>query len=788
MEARISVRNLVEFILRSGDIEAGKGSSFDTEAMQAGSRIHRKIQSRQGSSYSAEVKLGRTDLVEIEEGSIELTVEGRADGIISGKKLVVIDEIKGMYADIWKMEKPIEVHRAQAMCYAYIYAKENKKKKMGVRLTYCNLETEDIRYFDEELTVAELEKWYRTLIETYAVWAIWEQNWMLQRNATLRELEFPFSYREGQKKLVRDVYLSIIREKKLYLEAPTGVGKTISTIFPSVKAMGEKKINKMFYLTAKTITRSVAENTFLLLSKKGVDLKTITITAKDKICIHEKADCNPVKCERAKGHFDRINDAIYDVLTHENRITRDVIEEYAAKHMVCPYEMSLDVANWADGVVCDYNYAFDPNVYLRRFFAGETRKDYAILIDEAHNLVERAREMYSARLYKEDFLKVRKLVEGYDRKLANRLAACNRDMLELKRKCEEMEVVGSIETLAMHLLHLYGGLQDFMQEFPELENGETVRDLFFAIRHFLNMYEYLDDKYVMYTDYSEQNDFRLTLQCMDPSANLERCLEKGKSSIFFSATFLPIGYYKEQLSGTKEDYAVYAPSPFSEEKRLLMVAGDVSTKYTRRTESEFQRIAGYIVDFVSARDGNYLIFFPSYKYISDILVYLEDADWANETQILVQQSDMSEGEREEFLQTFSENSEGTRVGLCIMGGIFGEGIDLKNDDLIGAVVVGTGLPMVCAERELFREYYDEKKKAGFEYAYLYQGMNKVLQSAGRVIRTTEDVGAILLLDERFLEKRYTDLFPREWFPYKRVNQNTMKKELAMFWGKYSEKS
>jgi Rad3-related DNA helicase len=791
---KISVRNLVEFILCSGDLDNTKTRS-DADAMQAGSKMHRKLQKQMGANYTAEVPLSITVPVSREDISFELTIEGRADGIINNNIIqedfsvlvfeeeeanppdIVIDEIKGVYLELSHLTAPIAVHRAQAMCYAYIYATKYEQQRIGIRMTYCNLETENLRYFEETFRYKELSDWFEHLVEEYAKWAVWQIKWCDKRDTAIKTMDFPFEYRGGQKELVTGVYKTILRKKKLFIEAPTGVGKTISTVFPAIKAMGEGLADKVFYLTAKTITRTVAEETFKILSNKGLDFKVVTITAKEKVCILDKPDCNPGACPRAKGYFDRVNDAVYDLLTNENDISRDLITDYAEKHCVCPFEMGLDVTLWSDAIICDYNYVFDPNVYLRRFFSNDKQNNFVFLIDEAHNLVDRAREMYSAVLYKEDFLEVKRLVKDKSGKLARQLDYCNNDLLRLKRECDDFEVIDNVDGLCVHLMSLMTEFETFLQESFISEGKETILRLFLDIRHFLNIYDIHDDNYTIYSDY-EEDRFRLKLQCMDPSRNLQNCMARGRSTVLFSATLLPIGYYMEQLGGKKEeDYAVYAPSTFLTENRLIMVGNDVSTKYTRRNAKEYEKICSYIKEFTGAKAGNYMVFFPSYQMLQEIAELVgEELEG-----LVVQSSNMTEEEKELFLDEFVENPKKSRIGFCVMGGIFSEGIDLKSNRLIGAIIVGTGLPMVCNERELFRGYFDQKNGTGFDYAYLYSGMNKVLQSAGRVIRTKDDRGAILLLDERFHQKQYYNLFPREWFPYLTVNQASMKSYLQDFW-------
>lgn len=797
---KISVRNLVEFILRSGDLTTSSTGIRDTEAMLEGTRIHKKLQRKMGSAYQAEVPLKDTTVITKDNLEFEITVEGRADGIFPTKKTnagISIDEIKGVYQDIHALQDAIPVHRAQALCYAYIYAGQNKLKEIGVRVTYCHIPTEEVRYFQEYISYEELKTWYQNLLNRYADWIAWQLRHREKRDDSIHGLDFPFPYRDGQAKLVKGVYQSILRSKRLYLEAPTGVGKTVATLYPSILSLGEKVSEKLFYLTAKTITRTVAEETIELLRGKGLIFKSVTITAKEKICILEKARCNPASCPRAKGHFDRINDAVFDLLNSEELITRETISQYAEKHQVCPFELSLDTATWTDMVIGDYNYAFDPTSSLKRFFANDTKNDFVFLIDEAHNLVDRAREMYSEHLTKEEFLRIKKMAKLYSRKLTNALESCNRAMLDLKRKCDGLLecTPAMIDALIMKLLRLSGVFDEFLQNSnaPERPVPQEILDemlnLYFNIRNFLNIYDLIDEKYLIYADFDEQENFRLHLQCMDPSTNLEQCLSKGRSAVFFSATLLPVKYYMEQLAGRQDDYAVYAPSPFPTENRLLMLGRNVSCKYSRRGPAQYRRIADYIVRFIGAKAGNYLLFFPSYRMMTDLRPYIEetilqrqkDTPCLASYRLLEQNSSMTEKEREEFLSHFQDSKKQGAIGMCVLGGIFGEGIDLTDSQLIGAVIVSTGLPMVCTENELFREYFDKQKKAGFTYAYQYPGMNKVLQAAGRVIRTDTDRGAILLLDERFLEDSYQQLFPREWFPHYVTDQETMLEYLKAFW-------
>lgn len=786
VQLHISVRNLVEFILREGDIDNRSSKLQSADAMMEGTRIHKKIQKRQGEQYMAEVPLR----ILLEEELYNLTIEGRADGIFQDElQCMVIDEIKGMYQNVESLDAPYEVHKAQAMCYAYIFAKQNELKELGVQMTYCNLDTEEVKRFRENFSFVELEEWFVSLTDQYKKWADFQCEWRKRRQESIQTLDFPFPYRDGQKKLVQDVYRTIARRKNLFLQAPTGVGKTISTIYPAVRAMGENLAERIFYLTAKTITATVAKETFALLKERGYVAKTIQLTAKEKLCMCEEMECNPVHCPYAKGHYDRVNDAVFDLLQKSDMFTREEILEQAEKYQVCPFEMSLDVSLWVDHIICDYNYVFDPNAKLKRFFQDGIKGDYLFLVDEAHNLVERSREMYSAEIYKEDFLMVKKIIKPYNSYIEKLLDKCNKTLLTYKRECESYVLYENIGNLFFQLMRLMSALDEFLQKPMEFAGKKDVLDFYFNLRNFMNIYELVDEHYVIYSEIQDDGRFMLKLFCVDPSLNLQKCIDKGNSTIFFSATLLPINYYKRLLSTDPENYAIYAKSTFSEEQRLLAFGKDVSTKYTRRNKAEYEKIARYIHKTVQCRKGNYMVFFPSYKLMQDVYdCYLEKIESeilfeGKIPKVVLQTSGMKEKEREEFLAAFDNEEDETLVAFCVMGGIFGEGIDLSNDKLIGAIIVGTGLPQICNEREILKNYYDEESGSGFDYAFRYPGMNKVLQAAGRVIRTTEDEGVILLLDDRFLQRDYQMMYPREWEQRSVCDLNSVEDLVEDFWNK-----
>lgn len=774
---RISVRNLVEFLMRSGDLDNRFGGRRDSRTMQEGSRLHRKIQGRMDFGYQPEVTL--KELVDL--GEFSVSVEGRADGIWTDDGTVTVDEIKGTYRDVRRIEKAEPVHLAQAKCYAYIYAGQNGLERIRTRLIYASLDTEETVSFTEEYSYEELKQWFGALMTDYERWVSYAQKWKIKRQESLRELVFPYEYREGQRELAVSVYRTILRKKRIFIQAPTGVGKTLSTLFPSLKAMGEGLSEKIFYLTARTITRTVAADALDILRGQGTRVKSVILTAKEKLCICEEVECNPDHCPYAKGHFDRINEAVYDLWTKgPDACTREIILAQADRFRVCPFELSLDLSTWADVIICDYNYVFDPNVCLKRFFAEGVKGDYLFLVDEAHNLVERGREMYSAALVKEEFLEMKRLVRGLSEPLAQALERCNRHLLSLKRECEEgyqrLEQAGGF---TLRLMHLCTEIEKFLERPVEEPVRRAVTDFYFEVQNFLAVSDRLDDNYEIYTELTGEGKFCIHLYCVRPAENLKLCLDKGRSAVFFSATLLPVNYYKDLLTGDADDYAVYARSPFDESRRLLLIGTDVSSRYTRRGEQEYRRMADYILRTVHGRRGNYLVFFPSYQMLEevyDLCRAAEGVKWVR------QNAGMDEREREAFLKQFEEQRGQSLAAFCVMGGIFSEGIDLANDRLIGAIVIGTGLPQVCREREVVKEFFDRREMDGFAYAYRYPGMNKVLQAAGRVIRTDEDRGVILLLDERFASAAYKKLFPREWEQHDYCRIDSVERRLADFWG------
>ena len=771
---KISIRNLVEFIMRHGSIDNRYTSSI--KAIE-GIRGHQRVQKSYGDNYTAEVPLKYTLTYE----DLEIMVEGRADGILIEDEKTIIDEIKTTTKDLLLIDENTNpLHWAQAKCYGYIYSMQNELDNIDIQITYYNIDTKSTRILRQSYTLKELEEFFFWLIDEYKSWAQLESDWVNKRNESIKKLKFPFeNYRPGQRELAVRVYKSITDSKKCFAQAPTGTGKTISTLFPAIKAMGEDKTSKIFYLTAKTITREVAQNTISLMRKKDLKLKAVTITAKEKICKMDEVNCNPEYCPYANGYFDRINNSLKDILSKYNDYSKDNIEKISEEYMLCPFELSLDLTNLSDVIICDYNYVFDPRVYLKRFFDTKTT-DYTFLIDEAHNLVDRAREMYSATLNEEKFVKVKKLISKKDKRITKVIKEIQyyfEDKLENLTTLDENDLVESEAPL--ELCEILSSFIKFVDEYLARTNeeNEELMDLYFDVYSFLSISDFYDKNYT--TIYTKTfNGMTIKIYCVNPQKVIEEKMKKAKSNIIFSATLIPMDYFMKMYSYDEEDFIINLKSPFDVKNRLLMIGDNVATTYNKRFETS-EDIASYIANCVQAKKGNYMVFFPSYKYME--LVFEKMKENYPNINTSIQESNMSEEEKEEFLSMFDEDNKETHVGFCVLGGHFSEGIDLTNDKLIGVIIVGVGMPQIGIERDIIKDHMKDSNK-GFDYAYVYPGMIKVLQAAGRCIRTDDDKGVILLLDNRYSQRRYQSLFPYEWYPNFRVRKSDDVKTLCeKFW-------
>lgn len=763
-------------VLRSGDLSFEFLSS--TRPLDA-IRIHQKIQQSRPENYRCEVAVSH----QIETDLFKLTIGGRIDGIYQESDGALIEEIKTTTRTldyVKSHENPI--HWGQLKTYAYFYALDHDLNEIDTQLTYFQVDTGEIHHVKKHFTLAELEVFFRHLVTVYLQWAETLVRWETLRDKSIGELQFPFAhYRPGQRKMAVDVYRTIKHNGQELIQAATGIGKTMAAIFPAVKAMGEGLTAKIFYLTARTTGRFTAEHAIDELRHARIRLKSLTLTAKDKICFKPDSACSPEECEFARGHFDRVNEAI-NAMFHQDAFTRIAIEQVARDHRVCPFEFSLELSLWADCIICDYNYAFDPRVYLRRFFL-EQSGEYTFLIDEAHNLVDRSREMFSAEIFKQPCLDVKRAIRKELPPIYKSLGKINSWMIKARKKCDQSAPAYHQKEAPEDLFPLLRGFLKMTERWLSLNIKtpfrEELLDLFFTVSGFMRVAEHYGDSYVTCLE-KIKKDVKLKLFCIDPSVQLGNALTRCKAAIFFSATMTPMDYFKKILGCDAGATGLILPSPFPGENLNALVCDRISTLYRDRDTTKKQ-VSQVIRTLVSQKTGNYLVFFPSYDYMMMVLEAFQSD--CPEVEVIIQVPGMSENQREAFINRFSRENRQTLVGFAVMGGIFGEGIDLVGERLSGAVVVGVGLPGISPENELIRNYFADHHNAGFEYAYQYPGINRVLQAAGRVIRTETDRGVVLLIDQRYGTHRYRSHLPGEWDLVKVQSREKLALALQKFWRK-----
>ena len=749
-----SVRGIVEYVLKSGSLDDRFMSMG--RAME-GTIAHGKLQKDNENiyeDYQKEVKLQWRFI----RDNVELTIEGRTDGIIKESNNVIIEEIKSTYKSLIYIEEDYnELHWSQGKFYGYIYCKENNLNRIRIRLSYYDLNTDEVKSFEKEFIFTELEAFALELVEKYMKVVLLKITFIEERNKSIEEIEFPFpSYRKGQRELAVTCYNTIRNNGVLFAQAPTGIGKTISTIFPAIKGLANNMGERIIYLTSKTITRVVAEEAYDMLIKNGLKMKIVSITAKEKSCLNDEVKCNGDDCKFAKDYFSKIDNVIEDIVRHENIISRDVIRKYSEKYQVCPFELSLDLTEWCHGIICDYNYAFDNRVRLKRIFE-EDNKSNVILVDECHNLIDRARSMYSGEIFKSDVMKINKILKGKVPALYKASNLINKEIIEIRRELEESNL--RITYNNIQYKELIKAMKLFIKEADEYlvkgkgtEGYEEVMDFYFKCRSFVSINELYSDKYTTIIE-KLKNDLKVKIFCIDPSDNIKEIISSSYATILFSATLWPMKYYIDLLGGDEKSYRLRLDSPFKKENLRTFIS-PLNMKYTMR-EDNIPKLCELIYKFKEKNPGNYIVFLPSFEYLKKVAeIYLKIY---SDEDILLQKENINEVEKEEFLENFRENSK--VLAFAVVGGMFSEGVDLPGKRLIGAVIVGVGFPKISIENDIIANYFAER---GFDYAYTYPGINKILQCAGRVIRTEKDKGSILLVDSRYLSKKYKDMLPPAW--------------------------
>lgn len=769
---KLSVHQLVDFLLRVGDID---NRVFNKSTMNEGSRLHAYYQHKMGEFYISEYYLKETFNVD----DFSITLEGRSDGIIIYDDYFILDEIKTTVSDLKEFyEEQKEWHLGQAKCYALMYANEKNYQKAIIRLTYINQidETKFIKEF--KVDVDELKQYVLDLLKQYLDFYRLIFDRIEKRNISAEKLKFPFSsFRTGQRDLAKYAYAIAKKGGQLFVEAPTGIGKTVSTLFPFIKSFADNSTDKIFYLTAKNSGKETAMSTIDILRQNGLSISNLIITAKEKVCYCPGKGCNPDECVFAKGYYTKLKRVIETSLINYERFSLQEISRIASENMMCPFELSLDLSLFVDVIVCDYNYMFDPQVFLQRYFL-EDRSKTLVLVDEANNLVDRGRDMYSCSFSYESFKKAKKAVKELEhKKYKNASKRINKLFKELDNNYEDgNHIINMFLPTHLNAIEAYVvACQDINKHFHQFAN-EDFLEFFFEINKFLKLIELYDDTFKLYINKYNKNII-VNLYCLDCSSHLRRSFSKIKGSIVFSATLSPSEYYIDTLGGDEKTPFLKLRSPFNKENRKIIVAPNVSLRYKRRNET-IEKVVQYLTSLIKSKLGNYFIYCPSYEYLNLLEPYLALLD----IDLHVQRKDMTDEEKQSFLNHFESNPTKTTVGLAIVGGSFGEGIDLVSDRLIGVAVIGVGLPQLCFERDLIKDYMSIIHENGFDYSYVYPAINKVMQAVGRLIRTENDKGIALLIDDRYCSSPYSTLFKDEWNDYEIITEVSELEEIVQkFW-------
>lgn len=717
-------------------------------------------------SYSIEEKIGQVNI----ESTVDIPLISKSDML--AKTLILMNTDYETEENTDAIPEELYTRQlSELKLYSYIYMKKNNLNNVKIMLLIQSINSSIVIEKATELTIQEAKEFFVKTIDKYLKWTELTQKWSKERNSTIKKLKFPFStYREGQEKLAKGTYTTIAKGKQLFVQAPTGIGKTISTVYPSVKAIGEHKIEKIFYLTAKTIGAKVAEESFDKMREDGLRFRNITLTAKDKVCFIGKPNCNPEKCEYAKYYYNKVTNVIYEMLEKESNFTREIIDSYSKKYKVCPYELSLDLSVYSDAIICDYNYVFDPNVYLKRYFDNNSKSNSVFLIDEAHNLVDRARSMFSAEFNKNALIKTLSVfgTEFENKKIEKAISKTLKEIDNYECKCNEgkysqKEIPHKLANSILELGDTLSYVLNKEKNIP-IEQSEIMYELNSLCNSFVSIAEIYDECYVFYIE-KKEDDTLLKLFCVDPSKNLKDAYRRGKSTIIFSATLSPLKYFRDILGGDDDAYGAILSSPFDVSNREILVVDNISTRYKDR-EKSYDAIIDYIYTIISKKLGNYMVFLPSFDYMNKVRDRFCEKYPSIKT--IKQDHHMTELDREIYLSKFAKRPKETMISFNVISGLFSEGIDFKGDMLIGSIIVSVGLPMICQERDIIKNYFQEKNGYGFDFAYTFPGVNKVIQSAGRVIRTDSDKGIIMLIDDRFGTNKYKSLFPKEWSNYKTI--------------------
>jgi Rad3-related DNA helicase len=773
---RIDVRAFAEYLCRAGDL--GQAAPAGPSARE-GAKAHRELQAgaakaRGLEAYRAEVPLARTFPGE----RLDLELSGRADGVYEAEGLVRVEEIKstrrpldGLAAD------GIPAHRVQLELYGWLLCLEEGREAVGLDLVYVRRADGGVRTFPSVRTRAELDAAYAPAVAAYLAWLDGHEGCRLDLAAELEAWRFPFpAFRAGQREAASFVFRAVRDRKVLFLEAPTGLGKTAAVLYPALKALGRGFGAKVFFLTAKNSGAAAAEAALAAFGADLPHLRWISLTAKAKICFlagdgaaareagaaggEFRPPCDPALCPYARGYYGKLAAAERELFAY-TAFDRARIEALARRHEVCPFELSLDLSVHCDAVVGDYNYAFDSAAKLKRFFAFG-RTDYVLLVDEAHNLVERARSMFSAALSKRRVLVVRRAAAPAEKPV---LSALNAALLAARKAyAAESEATGNRPAVA---LRVPAGVAEAAAAAVDgfdarLEAGAVlspaVLDLYWDLARAGSVLDRYDAGYRTVVD-AASGGFELDFRCVDPAPQLEAVLADQRAAVLFSGTLAPERYFVRLVAPNLKPDFVSLPSPFAPDACARYRRDGLSTRWKDRGPNA-AAYAAFLLEVFAAAPGNLIVFSPSFAFQDALLAELAAAGWPG-AGLAVQPPQLSAEGRERFLAAFAPGSAGAR-GFAVLGGSFAESVDLVGDRLVGAVVFGVGLPQVNVLNDAYRDYFESACGDGYRWAYLYPGLNRVLQAAGRVIRSESDRGFVCLVDERWADGDYRRLLPEDW--------------------------
>ena len=769
MELEIGVRDLIAAAFPSGDLHSASESRLQA---LAGIQAHKAVQDSRSKEYMRELSISyRHELPDM-----SVLIRGRIDGFIIENDIPVIEEIKS--TDRRDTEGPNEKHLAQAKLYAWMYAIQHKLYKITLRLTYYHFFDGYLRSFDFVEPIDELIQFGAGAVDKFAEQARQRHLWMTKRDISLKHLDFPHdTFRHGQQEFVEGVASAIKNGERLFARAPTGIGKTVAALYPAVKSLSEGICSKIFYLTARSTTREVAESCLRLLRREGAHIRSVSILAKSKACVRPDGLCVSRSCEYAIGYYERVPQ-VFDIVFKKGieDLGFEELRRLADTYYVCPFELSLDLSLISDCIICDYNYVFDPRVYLRRYFMErlrEMRSGALLLVDEAHNLVDRARNMFSAEVSQKKVRELKKIiVKEQHPSLYKLVRKVEKYLTDVKKELKIDDVFYQVaEQLAPELFELFEETNfAFREALPQLQASEgTDRRLLELYGMFLDfvVLRSLTDAGHVSTIESTPKDIILKLLCLDPAQGIRDKTDNCLSTIFFSATLAPIDYYRELLGGSEDDGEMVLPSPFPRKNLSVFLDTDISTRYRNREHSY-----GPIADDIKAlaQAGNCMVFFSSFAYLSRVQELLEKMELPSI--LLFQSGAMDELARQAFLEEFVEVRDQPVLGLAVLGGIFSEGIDLPGERLSAVAVVGVGLPPVSREQDLMQRYFDERKGSGFLWASVYPGINRILQAAGRLIRSETDVGTLLFIGSRYGQSLYQEMLPEEYAHFRLLTSDT----------------